>query len=165
MWNSIRELPLSGSSASVALMVSTVCPTGVSSDRLYVPYCKQIQSEPWGKQSHGRHVQKTRALQTYITLLKQRHLVVDVNDLDDDLTDRAENCDTKEINTCTEAEDLRLLFLHPEVFMLPGSLTLTWRLYTCWSFRWRMRNVWILPEVASIEKVSLALTGSRDTME
>jgi len=43
MWKLIRELPLSGSSASVALTLSTVCPTGVSSARGGLSYCGQTQ--------------------------------------------------------------------------------------------------------------------------
>lgn len=95
MWNSIRELPLSGSSASVALMVSTVCSTGVSSARVWLPYCTQTHSDTWRQPAKQLEKQEAAGPHTYIALLKQRQLIVDVNDFDDDLTVSAVNCSDK----------------------------------------------------------------------
>lgn len=54
--------------------------------------------------------------------------------------------------------------LHHTVCVLPGSLTLTLRLNTCWSLRCSKRNAWILPEAASMEKELGVVGGFWDTM-
>lgn len=107
MWNSMRELPLSGSSASVAVMVSTVCPTGVSSARVWLPYCTQTNTdrETWRSNQHEKQqASSMTSSDTHIVLLEHRHLIVDVNDLDDDFTICAETCETEAVSATALCE-------------------------------------------------------------
>lgn len=74
--------------------------------------------------------QQTAGPHTYIVLLEQRQLIVDINDLDDDLTVCAENCQTKVMSGLGSKTDfyLRTGVLHITACGLPGSLTLIVRL-------------------------------------
>lgn len=173
MWNSIRELPLSGSSASVALMVTTVCPIGVSSVRVRLSYCTQMHSHTamWRKSSKQHDTWKQGDKFKYSRCSSQTKAARcwcqwpwwPLYTLCCGLWDRECKCCSLEWKLTHLCRTFRCCYIIHHICVLPGSLTLTLRWKMCCSFRCRERRAWIVPELASMEKMGVVV-GCWDMM-